>query len=425
MDAYNQGAQDELSQAGDAFPVWVYRNPDDGRSRKRHADNNGRYFPSSEAFTKVRGVEVGDAINCLLPDTPVRGRVVAASKAWYAGDVFQVKMVSGVLFCATANHPVLAEHGLVFANQLHEGQYLWSYLVDPELMANVQEQYAPVLIKDVFDSVAFRRTFKRASRIDFYGDGEFIKGDIHIVRSDRHEGATLKGQYLEQVGDISFKHALPHSVRMGHPRHTLRRRHLGPLESLGFARPSRFYSQFGETMANSAPANAEVGRDGVFRDSLIDVHAANLFQRNDLLGAPWEVALRSPSMGGFGVNAEHVRHFANGFATYKQVTHPRWGRNLGFRHDASPHEIAGAACRRYGGSAFLDRVLSIRKRRYEGFVYDVETDTGYFMAGRGECSMTIHKNCRCTFVPVSRRRWSRLREQGTRIAPGYTDPLDA
>jgi len=32
-------------------------------------------------------------------------------------------------------------------------------------------------------------------------------------------------------------------------------------------------------------------------------------------------------------------------------------------------------------------------------------------------------NCRCTFIPITRRKWQKLRDQGARIADGYADPL--
>lgn len=73
MDAYNQGAQDELSHPDviDTFPVWRYANPVDGRSRPHHAARDGNYYPSSVPFVAVRGPGIEDAANCRCVPIPV------------------------------------------------------------------------------------------------------------------------------------------------------------------------------------------------------------------------------------------------------------------------------------------------------------------------------------------------------------------
>lgn len=66
VDALNQGAWDEFNSPDldDLFPAWKYSNPDDGRSRRRHAALNGRIFPRHVPFNEVRGTHISDCANC-------------------------------------------------------------------------------------------------------------------------------------------------------------------------------------------------------------------------------------------------------------------------------------------------------------------------------------------------------------------------
>lgn len=66
MDNYNTGRERELANEDvqETFPVWMYGNPRDTRSRDHHADKDGLYFSSKVPFTAVRGTDAGDVCNC-------------------------------------------------------------------------------------------------------------------------------------------------------------------------------------------------------------------------------------------------------------------------------------------------------------------------------------------------------------------------
>jgi predicted double-glycine peptidase len=72
-DAYHQGGTEAMQDPDvrDTFPVWQYSNPHDSRSRKTHAERNGKYYPSSVPFVQVRGTDAGDAINCRCDQIPI------------------------------------------------------------------------------------------------------------------------------------------------------------------------------------------------------------------------------------------------------------------------------------------------------------------------------------------------------------------
>lgn len=73
MDAYNQGATEELQdpEVIETFPVWEYSNPSDSRSRPEHAARDGLYWPSTVAFVRVRGTDIADAANCRCTFIPI------------------------------------------------------------------------------------------------------------------------------------------------------------------------------------------------------------------------------------------------------------------------------------------------------------------------------------------------------------------
>ncbi len=70
MDAYNQGAQDELSEPDvqERFPAWEYLGVLDSRTGDDHKPKIGKYFPSSVSFAEVRGPRV---YNCRCSFAPV------------------------------------------------------------------------------------------------------------------------------------------------------------------------------------------------------------------------------------------------------------------------------------------------------------------------------------------------------------------
>jgi hypothetical protein len=74
-DAYQTGAQRELAQVKETFPVWMYAavgGPGgDGRNRPSHLAKHGKYYSSSVPFTVVRGTNAEDVCNDRCDSIPV------------------------------------------------------------------------------------------------------------------------------------------------------------------------------------------------------------------------------------------------------------------------------------------------------------------------------------------------------------------
>lgn len=73
MESYRAGAQQELAEVADDFPVWRFVGIADGRQRATHAIHNDKFFPSSVTFEEVRDSVKGefDGYQCRCDFIPI------------------------------------------------------------------------------------------------------------------------------------------------------------------------------------------------------------------------------------------------------------------------------------------------------------------------------------------------------------------
>jgi len=73
MESYRDGAQQELAEVADSFPVWRYVGISDGRQRPAHAAHFDKYYPSSVEFSRVRDSVAGhfDGFQCRCDFIPI------------------------------------------------------------------------------------------------------------------------------------------------------------------------------------------------------------------------------------------------------------------------------------------------------------------------------------------------------------------
>jgi len=147
--------------------------------------------------------------NCFPAGVLVSGDFTGSQRAWYEGRFTKIVTRKGTSLTLTANHPVVTSKGLVAAGMIQPGDKVLTYdlQVDCSFLRTPIFQklsvgaklsnfwndsgnninYEPVSIEKVFETLLMvsRVKIKSAGKCDFYGDGEFIQGDIEIVGSDR------------------------------------------------------------------------------------------------------------------------------------------------------------------------------------------------------------------------------------------------
>ena len=443
MNALNAGAWREFSdpELEDSFGVWRWLGVKDGRQRRgplpAHADHErffGKYWPRTVSFNEVRGYKAQDVINCVLPGNLVAGNMRAASKAFYSGDAFEIKMASGVLLTITGNHPVFAEDRLTFARHLHKGLKTWSYLVNHQGSLDSDVYDGPSVIDKVFNSMPTSLASKRRLRFDFYGDGEFFKSDIDVVSADVLRVDKWDFQNGQQIGDVKFEFSLDGGVGRPDLSQSLFLRHLRPLKPLGIRAAARLDSDAFKFPSDATSANAKMLCAGVFRNPFINVHLAKNIERDGSLFSLAESQLVSPFVNCLDVDIKLRRDIGNGHALQEKSgdairrrnslelssLDDVANRNVVFPDDAFENgalyaEFIHALSKGFPGQIILDEVASIKRFHYSGPVYDVETDTGYFIGGHRKGTAAVCRNCRCIFQPVYKKDWLRLQAQGKKL----------
>lgn len=275
---------------GDMLLGYQVRSVLDERTRDEHRLRNGRcYYKDPEPGQlgleecPQPPLEADGTIawNCFLPGQYVGGNVLAVSKAWYAGEAVEIRTASGAELLVTRNHPVFAEDGFALAGQLQEGQYLWSNRGGEEFLGGADKKNRPALIEDVLVACHPLASSKRASALDFYGDGEFIKSEIRVVRT--HLGLTAKRdiQQIQQRRHLLLESPNLSLVRGGDLAGASLGGHLRPLGSFGFAGVAGANAHREQAVANDGSRRLQDFGASLLGDAFVDVEFLEAFKVDD------------------------------------------------------------------------------------------------------------------------------------------------
>ncbi len=144
------------------------------------------------------GASAGNVIQCFLPGTRIDGSVEVASRSFYNGQAVEIVTRCGKVLRVTNNHPILTEQGFVPAGLIEQRQKLVCYIrqdngsFDGVFSLDISTGFEsnnydePSFVEQVFRSFALFGFLerRRSTSHDFYGDGQFIYGDVEIVRPD-------------------------------------------------------------------------------------------------------------------------------------------------------------------------------------------------------------------------------------------------
>lgn len=199
-------------------------------TRDSHANLDG-VLADADGMWSLGGVRVPwpghyslpakERINCFSGDVHVSGFFTKAMRAWYEGRFIEIVMSSGTRVTVTPNHPVMTENGWIAASMLNPGQQVLSYSLNCDgrsLRTLHKEQYKPIAIKDLFETLRAVSAFVEVKRVEmdyFDGDAIYMQGDIDVVNVDRELTLDLISRSDEEVREFFFALAESNSESFG------------------------------------------------------------------------------------------------------------------------------------------------------------------------------------------------------------------
>lgn len=171
------------------------------------------------------GASLGNVINCFPGDTRVSGRITAATRHWYEGDLVEITTAGGHNLAGTPNHPVLTPEGWVALGALHKGSHVVCRSVgrvDTHVLGDSTElpgerthdvDDIEPSIEQVFDALARRSVTVGVPglAVDFHGDAP--TSEVEIVRTDRELKIGLDAAISEH--GLEFGLATAHLAERG------------------------------------------------------------------------------------------------------------------------------------------------------------------------------------------------------------------
>ena len=348
--------------------------------------------------------------NCYPGGTVVSAAVVGALRARYAGEVVELTTASGGQLTVTPNHPVATPEGFVPAHAIREGDQVLRHAGGLQNDASVDDDNNPARADEVFQLLSERSPAGPlslwAASHDLHGDGQAVNGEIEVVGVGRVLLRDHDPECAARHRDRVLAHAAAGSTRLA--------RGGDPAPTLWAV----------STATAGGPGGPALG-DGV--------HAAGPHETAGLRGAtdsdaPRAEALRK-SLPADASTLGHGEHGLSGCVGTGELVDvdPVW-QSIGPVLPVDPIAIGRAAqlepCLSQpagqdrpadrlvlrqlleGDTAAvsLDEVVNVRRSAFSGYVYDLQTATGWQVANG-----FIVANCGC---------WLSVRPSGAALRAG-------
>jgi hypothetical protein len=341
--------------------------------------------------------------SCILPGQEIQGRIRGASKAWYAGQVVELRTMSGAVLSVTANHPVLTMKGFVPAGQLKEGQNLLRYVGEDQSAAlRDNEQHAPTVAEEVFRALGdiagpiLSGEFT-SRRFEFHGDAEFFKGKVQVVGSYSQLRGNVVPKAPQNIAQSRFVglHVQEVSLSSGGPSgRCFNRAWLaegGRVRGLGLGASRAFVHAVPHQSPRRSPpskgnlSSKECASEGLFADTVLAGQTLQGFSA----GVSLNEGIKVGYLGSM-LQPPFLASTAKRLGVFPVCKAARFGQGSQLdtalaecvgEPGAADARLAGKLLDRNPGKVALDKIVEIRKRHYEGPVYDFESPLGWIIAG--------------------------------------------
>jgi hypothetical protein len=339
------------------------------------------------------------------------------------------------ILSVTPDHPLLTQRGWISAREIHPGDRLVrSAFAQRESGGNPHIENLPAKISETFRAAAQLRPTERIMRVAPYFDSDRRGSYVDVVPIDSELRDCLqsafhepRAQLLLTLSDLdlegllelrSFRH---HGIRLASSNVESRQKNVAPSSNV-----DSLMSDTVETSGRVAPPG-----DATLRyDELDHFEGSVEFDRQCSRGTPRDVSgddaflvqyatvpaqrLRGPGLlGSFGVSREAD---TNGLLGGSQDTNVAQPSPDGFRADSlqSFRDLAG----RFSDLVTLDQVVDVEFDPTPCHVYDLQTETGWFVAD----GYVVHNSRRDEHVrPTHVRADGQVRELGAPFRVGTVD----
>lgn len=379
------GQLSEMRQKAAGINSYIWRTMGDERVRPKHRARNGKEYRWSDS-----GIKPGSEVRCLIPETMVdfSNGCRRLFRRKYAGNLSGFLMEDGSVFEATPNHPVLTFRGWLRADELELGDYVLKSVSDGVLIAERDHNGCQARIDDAFKALSvFGIGSVPGRKSDFHGDGS--ENDIDIIDFQRVLSTNDIAGIFESIGQFDFTvanelvscdgalkegvsaYGLPSGGHIGWSvqGQPLFGGHSGPSREHGFA----FVSGVDSGLVNDSLDY--VSSNAVFFGDHFYAQAGRMFADDFVGGDVDSIVCDNQGFPNGSVNAPSSQEFAE----IVRVA----GKDGGYLFQGSPLPY----------KAF--RVINKFSRIFVGHVYNLETDTGWYVA-----DAVVTHNCRCVSDPV-------------------------
>lgn len=353
--------------------------------------------------------------NCIPAGQRVRvpSAIRRAYRRPYKGDLIVIHTAAGRDLACTPKHPILTDRGWVAAEFLDLGDKVIAHLVGNwESVGDAKDDDVPSFIEDVAESFLVSRGVIAVevpvTAPDFHGDGS--GSEIAVVATDWSLCVEGDAALAKDCGDpiLIDRGTATASCVVGAGGRV--ERCVADLSTSGGGVSSR---DVRATLIGAHPIHPSE----LLLGSAADVNAGRLETPTDNICGdvlPFSDGVNSDSIA---VHADRARHIEGGDipATVRSTAGPPQGAVDDATADA---RLFDDIRNTESGVMESDAVISLSRRSFCGHVYNLETESGWFVA-----EGIITHNCRSASVPVV-KSWRELGLNVDQLPPGTRASMD-